>query len=38
MTTMGPATDAVNGESPLAPGVPMDNVCAMFRCMRRRSR
>ncbi|APX92280.1 C4-dicarboxylate ABC transporter substrate-binding protein [Halomonas sp. 1513] len=30
MATMGPATDAVNGESPLAPGVPMDNVCAMF--------
>ncbi|MCE8021751.1 TAXI family TRAP transporter solute-binding subunit [Halomonas sp. MCCC 1A11036] len=30
LTTMGPATDAVNGESPLAPGVPMDNVCALF--------
>ncbi|EPC00194.1 C4-dicarboxylate ABC transporter substrate-binding protein [Litchfieldella anticariensis FP35 = DSM 16096] len=30
MTTMGPATDAMNGESPLAPGVVMDNVCAMF--------
>jgi uncharacterized protein len=30
LTTMGPASDAVNGESPLAPGVPMDNVCALF--------
>jgi len=30
LTTMGPAADAVNGESPLAPGVPMDNVCALF--------
>ncbi|MGR2740650.1 TAXI family TRAP transporter solute-binding subunit [Billgrantia sp. Q4P2] len=30
LTTMGPAADAVKGESPLAPGVPMDNVCAMF--------
>ena len=30
LTTMGPASDAVNGKSPLAPGVKMDNVCAMF--------
>ncbi|MCL7931444.1 TAXI family TRAP transporter solute-binding subunit [Halomonas llamarensis] len=30
LTTMGPAADAVNGESPLAPGLKMDNVCAMF--------
>ncbi|GAA3904039.1 TAXI family TRAP transporter solute-binding subunit [Halomonas cibimaris] len=30
LTTMGPAADAINGESPLAPGVKMDNVCAMF--------
>ncbi|MDN6180738.1 MAG: TAXI family TRAP transporter solute-binding subunit [Halomonas subglaciescola] len=30
LTTMGPAADALNGESPLAPGVKMDNVCAMF--------
>ena len=30
LTTMGPASDAVKGESPLAPGVPMDNVCALF--------
>lgn len=30
LTTMGPAADAINGESPLAPGLEMDNVCAMF--------
>ncbi|PWV71817.1 TAXI family TRAP transporter solute-binding subunit [Halomonas sp. A11-A] len=30
LTTLGPAADAVKGESPLAPGVPMDNVCALF--------
>lgn len=30
MTTMGPAQDAVEGKSPLAPGMAMDNVCAMF--------
>ncbi|MFG6668776.1 TAXI family TRAP transporter solute-binding subunit [Halomonas sp. HNIBRBA4712] len=30
LTTMGPAADAVNGESPLAPGLQMDNVCALF--------
>ncbi|MFB9869495.1 TAXI family TRAP transporter solute-binding subunit [Vreelandella sulfidaeris] len=30
LTTMGPAADAIKGESPLAPGMKMDNVCAMF--------
>lgn len=30
MTTMGPARDALTGNSPLAPGVNMDKVCAMF--------
>lgn len=30
LTTMGPAADAVEGKSPLAPGVKMDNVCALF--------
>ncbi len=30
LTTMGPASAALNGKSPLAPGVVMDNVCAMF--------
>lgn len=30
LTTMGPAADAVAGKSPLAPGVAMDNVCALF--------
>ena len=30
LTTMGPASDAVAGKSPLAPGVAMDNVCALF--------
>lgn len=30
LATMGPAADAVNGKSPLAPGLKMDNVCAMF--------
>lgn len=30
LTTMGPAADALSGKSPLAPGVKMDNVCAMF--------
>lgn len=30
MTTMGPAADAVAGQSPLAPGMVLDNVCAMF--------
>ncbi|SES35271.1 hypothetical protein SAMN04487958_11810 [Vreelandella subterranea] len=30
LATMGPAADAVSGNSPLAPGLEMDNVCAMF--------
>ncbi|MFW6346704.1 MAG: TAXI family TRAP transporter solute-binding subunit [Halomonas sp.] len=30
LTTMGPAADAMKGESSLAPGVKMDNVCALF--------
>lgn len=30
MTTMGPAQEAVEGRSPLAPGVKMDKVCAVF--------
>ncbi|WP_456270229.1 TAXI family TRAP transporter solute-binding subunit [Kushneria sp. AK178] len=30
LTTMGPAAQALNGESPLAPGMEMDNVCALF--------
>ncbi|MEQ5803344.1 TAXI family TRAP transporter solute-binding subunit [Halomonas sp. H10-9-1] len=30
LTTMGPAAEALAGESPLAPGIPMDNVCALF--------
>ncbi|GHB12666.1 TAXI family TRAP transporter solute-binding subunit [Salinicola rhizosphaerae] len=30
LTTMGPAAQALNGESPLAPGMAMDNVCALF--------
>ncbi|GAA0569733.1 TAXI family TRAP transporter solute-binding subunit [Halomonas salifodinae] len=30
MTTMGPAADAVSGQSPLAPGMVLDNACAMF--------
>ncbi|MDX1668723.1 MAG: TAXI family TRAP transporter solute-binding subunit [Limnobacter sp.] len=30
MTTMGPAREALTGNSPLAPGLKMDNVCAMF--------
>lgn len=30
MTTMGPAREALEGNSPLAPGVEMDNVCAIF--------
>lgn len=30
MTTMGPAAEALAGESPVAPGVPLDNACAMF--------
>lgn len=30
LVTMGPANEALNGESPLMPGMKMDNVCAMF--------
>ncbi|WP_235830217.1 TAXI family TRAP transporter solute-binding subunit [Algihabitans albus] len=30
MTTMGPAAEALAGNSPLAPGVPLDNVRAIF--------
>ncbi|MEJ6394742.1 TAXI family TRAP transporter solute-binding subunit [Gymnodinialimonas sp. 2305UL16-5] len=30
MTTMGPADEALNGLSPIAPGLQMTNACAMF--------
>lgn len=30
LTTMGPARESMDGKSPLAPGMKMDNVCAMF--------
>ena len=30
LTTMGPAAEAAAGQSPLAPGIAMDNVCALF--------
>lgn len=30
LTTLGPAREALEGKSPLAPGMPLDNVCAMF--------
>lgn len=30
MTTMGPAREALEGKSPLAPGLKMNKVCAMF--------
>jgi uncharacterized protein len=30
LTTMGPARESLEGNSPLAPGVQMDNVCAIF--------
>jgi hypothetical protein len=30
MTTMGPAAEALRGENPIAPGLMMDNACAMF--------
>jgi TRAP transporter TAXI family solute receptor len=30
LTTMGPARTSIEGNSPLAPGLKMDNVCAMF--------
>ncbi|MDL0430614.1 TAXI family TRAP transporter solute-binding subunit [Marinobacter sp. TBZ242] len=30
LTTMGPAQESIDGSSPLAPGMKMDNACAMF--------
>lgn len=30
MTTMGPARESMDGENPIAPGVPLTNACAMF--------
>ncbi len=30
MTTMGPAAESLNGNNPIAPGLQMDNACAMF--------
>ncbi len=30
LTTLGPARESMEGKSPLAPGLKMDNVCAMF--------
>jgi len=30
MTTMGPAAESLAGSNPIAPGLPMDNACAMF--------
>lgn len=30
LVTMGPAREAIEGKSPLAPGVKLDNACAMF--------
>lgn len=30
LTTMGPARESLDGNSPIAPGVKMDNVCAIF--------
>ncbi|MEM6713004.1 MAG: TAXI family TRAP transporter solute-binding subunit, partial [Pseudomonadota bacterium] len=30
MTTMGPAAESIDGLSPVAPGIPMTNACAMF--------
>ncbi|OZB14309.1 MAG: C4-dicarboxylate ABC transporter substrate-binding protein [Marinobacter sp. 34-60-7] len=30
LTTMGPARESLEGNSPLAPGMQMDNVCALF--------
>ncbi|MEL7116113.1 MAG: TAXI family TRAP transporter solute-binding subunit [Pseudomonadota bacterium] len=30
MTTMGPASESLTGNNPIAPGVPMTNACAMF--------
>lgn len=30
MTTMGPARESLDGNNPIAPGLKMDNACAMF--------
>ncbi len=30
MTTMGPAAESIQGTNPIAPGLQMDNACAMF--------
>lgn len=30
LTTMGPAAESIAGENPIAPGLAMDNACAMF--------
>ena len=30
MTTMGPAAESLEGNNPIAPGLKMDNACAMF--------
>ena len=30
MTTMGPAAESIAGSNPIAPGLKMDNACAMF--------
>ncbi len=30
MTTMGPAAESIAGNNPIAPGLAMDNACAMF--------
>lgn len=30
MTTMGPAAESISGNNPIAPGLAMDNACAMF--------
>ena len=30
MTTMGPAAESLAGTNPIAPGLPMNNACAMF--------
>lgn len=30
MSTMGPARESMEGNNPIAPGVPLDNACAMF--------
>lgn len=30
MTTLGPASESINGTNPIAPGMMMDNACAIF--------